>query len=118
MSYNVHYYLGHKDTIKIHRYCRYTWHPGLANKTKQITLKFMDESYRDNALLWPYFPENGTDCEFKNVIWKYFFLLLNKVDIFVWLLQMSEVVGFDIKPEATTSLCNMLEYNLHKHTEK
>ena len=46
------------------------------------------------------------------------FLLLNKVDIFVWLLQMSEVVGFDIKPEATTSLCNMLEYNLHKHTEK
>ena len=70
LSYNVHYYLGHKDTIKIHRYCRYTWHPGLANKTKQITLKFMDESHRDNALLLPYFPENGTDCEFKNVIWK------------------------------------------------
>ena len=43
---------------------------------------------------------------------------MNKVDLFVWLLQMSEVVGFDIKPEATTSLCNMLEYNLHKHTEK
>lgn len=34
------------------------------------------------------------------------------------LLQMSEVVGFDIKPEPSTSLCNMLEYNLHKFTEK
>ncbi|XP_048576009.1 dynein axonemal heavy chain 3 isoform X2 [Nematostella vectensis] len=32
--------------------------------------------------------------------------------------QMSEVVGFDIKPEASTSLCNMLEYNLHKHLDR
>ena len=38
--------------------------------TKQITLKFTDESYRDNTLLLPYYPKNGTDCEFKNVIWK------------------------------------------------
>ncbi|XP_031567893.1 dynein heavy chain 3, axonemal-like [Actinia tenebrosa] len=32
--------------------------------------------------------------------------------------QMSEVVEFDIKPEPTTSLCNMLEYNLHKNMNK
>ena len=31
---------------------------------------------------------------------------------------MSEIVEFDIKPEPTTSLCNMLEYNLHKHMER
>ena len=70
LSYNVHYNLGHKDTIKIRRYCRYTWHPGLRNKTKQITLKFMDESYRDNTLLLPCFPKNGTEFEFKYVISK------------------------------------------------
>ena len=39
-------------------------------------------------------------------------------EMFGCLLQMSEVVGFDIKPEPSTSLCNMLEYNLHKFTEK
>ncbi|CAB3991140.1 dynein heavy chain 3, axonemal-like, partial [Paramuricea clavata] len=32
--------------------------------------------------------------------------------------QMSDIVGFDIKPEADTSLCNMLEYGLHKCLDK
>lgn len=32
--------------------------------------------------------------------------------------QMGEIVGFDIKPEPSTSLCNMLEFNLHKFAEK
>ncbi|XP_028395151.1 dynein heavy chain 3, axonemal-like isoform X1 [Dendronephthya gigantea] len=31
---------------------------------------------------------------------------------------MSDIVGFDIKPEADTSLCNMLEYGLHKCLDK
>ncbi|XP_059139620.1 dynein axonemal heavy chain 3-like isoform X2 [Physella acuta] len=32
--------------------------------------------------------------------------------------QMSEIVGFDIRPQEETSLSTMLEYGLHKHLEK
>lgn len=31
---------------------------------------------------------------------------------------MSEIVGFDLKPEPTTPLCVMIQYGLDKHLEK
>ena len=33
-------------------------------------------------------------------------------------LQMSDIVGFDIRPQEDTSLHSMLEYGLNKHLAK
>ena len=32
--------------------------------------------------------------------------------------QMSEIVGFELKPDPDTALSVMLEYGLHKHLEQ
>lgn len=36
----------------------------------------------------------------------------------LWILQMSNIVGTDIKPQGETSLFNMLEFGLAKHLGK
>jgi hypothetical protein len=38
--------------------------------------------------------------------------------VILCVVQMSDIVGFDIKPQDDTSLLQMVEYGLTKHLEK